>query len=84
MVRLPDPRRIALQVEHEGRERKRQEVTDFVKAMITGGVDLSPEEMIDAAFLVVERINDRIYGEEKQSDIIYSVHDGHVPEVFDE
>lgn len=62
MVRLPDPRRIALQVEHEGRERKRQEVTGLVKAMIAGGVDLSPEEMVDAAFLMLDRINDRIYG----------------------
>lgn len=65
MVRLPDPRRIAMQVEHEGRERKRAEVRSLVEAMIQGGVDLSPEEMVDAAFLIVERINNKIYGKEK-------------------
>ena len=65
MVRMPDPRRIALQVEHEGRERKRNEVIRLTEAIIAGGVDLSPEEMVDAAFLMVERINERIYGKEK-------------------
>lgn len=65
MVRLPDPRRIALQVEREGRERKKNEVIALVKAIIAGGVDLSPEEMVDAAFIMLERINDRIYGKEK-------------------
>ena len=43
----------------------RTEVMFFVEAMIKGGVDLSPEEMDDAAFLMVEQINDRIYGKEK-------------------
>lgn len=43
----------------------RTEVMFFVEAMIKGGVDLSPEEMVDAAFLMVEQINDRIYGKEK-------------------
>lgn len=43
----------------------KSEVVFFVEAMIKGGVDLSPEEMVDAAFLLVERINDRIYGKEK-------------------
>lgn len=54
-----------MQVEHEGRERKRTEVRSLVEAMIQGGVDLSPEEMVDAAFLIVERINNKIYGKEK-------------------
>lgn len=36
----------------------------LVQAMITGGVDLSPEEMVDAAFLMVERINNKLYGKE--------------------
>lgn len=43
----------------------RTEVMFFVEAMIKGGVDLSPEEMVDAAFLMVERINDRIYGKKE-------------------
>ena len=41
---------------------KKEDVMKLVQAMITGGVDLSPEEMVDAAFLMVERINDRLYG----------------------
>ena len=44
---------------------QKEEVIFLVEAMIQGGVDLSPEEMVDAAFLMVERINDRIYGKEK-------------------
>lgn len=43
----------------------KSEVVFFVEAMIKGGVDLSPEEMVDAAFLLVERINERIYGKDK-------------------
>lgn len=65
MVRLPDPRRISMQVEQEGRERKKKEVIALVEAIIAGGVDLSPEEMVDAAFLMVERINNRIYGKKE-------------------
>lgn len=62
---MPDPRRVARQVEREGRERKKKEVMALVEAIIAGGVDLSPEEMVDAAFLMVERINDRIYGKKE-------------------
>lgn len=51
--------------EAEARERKKAEVIRLTEAIIAGGVDLSPEEMVDAAFLMVERINDRIYGKEK-------------------
>lgn len=47
------------------RAEKKKEVMSLVEAMIQGSVDLSPEEMVDAAFLVVERINDKIYGKEK-------------------
>lgn len=43
----------------------RSEVMFLVEAIIKGGVDLSPEEMVDAAFLMVERINDRIYGKKE-------------------
>jgi hypothetical protein len=49
----------------QGRAETRKEVMSLVEAMIQGSVDLSPEEMVDAAFLMVERINDRIYGKEK-------------------
>lgn len=62
---MPDPRRVARQVEREGRERKKKEVMTLVEAIIAGGVDLSPEEMVDAACLMVERINDRIYGKKE-------------------
>lgn len=44
---------------------QKEEVIFLVEAMIQGSVDLSPEEMVDAAFLMVERINERIYGKEK-------------------
>lgn len=44
---------------------KKEEVLFLVEAMIRGSVDLSPEEMVDAAFLMVDKINDRIYGKEK-------------------
>ena len=49
----------------QGRAETRKEVMSLVEAMIHGSVDLSPEEMVDAAFLMVDRINDRIYGKEK-------------------
>lgn len=49
----------------QGRAETRKEVMSLVEAMIQGSVDLSPEEMVDAAFIMVERINDRIYGKEK-------------------
>lgn len=61
---MPDPMYISAQVEMESRERKRENVIKIVQAMITGGVDLSPEEMVDAAFLMVERINNKLYGKE--------------------
>lgn len=61
---MPDPAYISAQVEMESRERKRENVMELVQAMITGGVDLSPEEMVDAAFLMVERINNKLYGKE--------------------
>lgn len=43
---------------------KKEDVMRLVEAQISGGIDLSPEEMVDAAFLMVERINDRLYGKE--------------------
>lgn len=62
MVRMPDPDILALKTKQEGRERKRNEVIRLTEAIIAGGVDLSPEEMVDAAFLMVERIYEKIYG----------------------
>lgn len=61
---MPDPTYISAQMEMERREMKRENVMKLVQAMITGGVDLSPEEMVDAAFLMVERINNKLYGKE--------------------
>lgn len=45
----------------EDREKKKAEVLRLVEAQIAGCVDLSPEEMVDAAFIMVEKINSRIY-----------------------
>ena len=42
---------------------KKEDVMRLVEAMIAGGVDLSPEEMVDAAFIMVNKINDRINNE---------------------
>ena len=61
MVRMPDPDILALKTKQEGRERKRNEVIRLTEAIIAGGVDLSPEEMVDAAFLMVERIDEKIW-----------------------
>ena len=41
---------------------KKEDVIRLVEAQIAGGVDLSPEEMVDAAFLIVERIDGRLNG----------------------
>ena len=41
---------------------KKEDVIRLVEAQIAGGVDLSPEEMVDAAFLIVERIDGRLKG----------------------
>lgn len=41
---------------------KKEDVMRLVEAQIAGNVDLSPEEMVDAAFLIVERINGRLNG----------------------
>lgn len=44
---------------------KKEDVMRLVEAQIAGCVDLSPEEMVDAAFLIVERIEGKIYGEDQ-------------------
>lgn len=43
-------------------QQKKEDVMRLVEAQIRGCVDLSPEEMVDAAFIMTEKINERIYG----------------------
>lgn len=45
-------------------DKKKEDVLRLVEAQIAGCVDLSPEEMVDAAFLIVERIDNKIDGKE--------------------
>lgn len=42
----------------------KEDVMRLVEAQIAGNVDLSPEEMVDAAFLMVDRIDKMVHGEE--------------------
>ena len=51
-------------VEADRRNQKKQDVMRLVEAMIAGGVDLSPEEIVDAAFLMIERIKEKMDGKE--------------------
>lgn len=48
------------EVQSAYREEKKRDVMRLVEAQIAGCVDLSPQEMVDAAFLMVEKINRRI------------------------
>lgn len=57
---MPDPRLVAIKAKAEMRERKREDVMRLVEAQIAGCVDLSPEEMVDAAFILVSRIDERL------------------------
>ena len=41
----------------------KEDVMRLVEAQIAGNVDLSPEEMVEAAFLMVRKINQKIYEE---------------------
>lgn len=61
MFKMPDPRLIAEKVRSEKIKQKREDVIRLVEAQIAGCVDLSPEEMIDAAFIMVDKIEERIY-----------------------
>lgn len=63
--------------------KKKKDVMRLVEAQISGGIDLSPEEMVDAAFLMVERINDRLYGKKLQGYIFHGFFGRYVPEVSD-
>ena len=56
---------MGLSVEKEEQQAELKSAVMFLlEAMIKGGVDLSPEEMVDAAFLMVERVNSKIHGKE--------------------
>jgi hypothetical protein len=57
---MPDPRLVAIKAKAEMRERKRENVMRLVEAQIAGCVDLSPEEMVDAAFILVSKIDERL------------------------
>ena len=48
----------------DNREKKRWMVMRLVEAQIAGCVDLSPEEMVDVAFIMVRKINERLTNEE--------------------
>lgn len=57
---MSDPRLVAIKAKAEMRERKREDVMRLVEAQIAGCVDLSPEEMVDAAFILVSKIDERL------------------------
>ena len=45
-------------------EAVKEDVLRLVEAQIAGCVDLSPEEMVYAAFIMVDKINQRLYEKE--------------------
>ena len=59
-IRPSVPQTTVVQVSSENS--KREDVLRLVEAQIASCVDLSPEEMVDAAFLIVQRIEDRMNG----------------------
>ena len=56
-----------------GKEEKKDAVLRLVEAQIAGCVDLSPEEMVEAAFIMVEKIeeNDSFRFIENRKDCYY-------------
>ena len=40
---------------------EKEDVLRLVEAQIAGCVDLSPEEMVDAAFIMINKINQKLY-----------------------
>ena len=58
---MPDPKLIIEKEKARKREQKRWMVMRLVEAQIAGCVDLSPEEMVDAAFIMVDKINQKLY-----------------------
>ena len=74
ITRLETPAEYAVRLREEAmadqrrkKAAKKEDVMRLVEAQIAGCVDLSPEEMVDAAFLIVERIEGKIYGEDQGS-----------------
>ena len=43
-----------------GKEEKKDAVLRLVEAQLAGCVDLSPEEMVDAAFIMMEKIEEKL------------------------
>lgn len=57
---MPDPKLIIEKEKARKREQKRWMIMRLVEAQISGGVDLSPDEMIDVAFIMVNKIDERL------------------------
>lgn len=57
----PPPSRVARQAEVSRRAARMERVMRLVEAQIMGGVDLSPEEIVDQAFNIVELISRKMY-----------------------
>lgn len=66
---MPDPRLIAAKSMAMRKERKRIAVMRLVEAQIAGCVELSPDEMIDVAFIIVNKIDDRLNEDSAPSEI---------------
>ena len=66
---MPDPRLVAIKAKAEMRERKREDIIRLVEAQIAGCVDLSPEEMVDAAFIMVSKIDERLKGDPAPAEV---------------
>ena len=57
---FPSLAQLETRINIESRKEKKEAVIRLIEAMISGCVDLSPEEMVDAAFIMVNKINDRL------------------------
>lgn len=53
-----------VEVKKSSNSDKKEDVLRLVEAQIAGNIDLSPEEIVDAAFIMVDKINNRIDGKE--------------------
>lgn len=61
MGRFPSMAQLATQIEREARLEKKQDVMRIVEALIAGGgYDLDPEETVDVAFKLVDKINKKL------------------------
>ena len=55
--------RLAKEKPMERIKSNKEDIMRLVEAQIAGGVDLSPEEMVDAAVLMAKKINEKLYEE---------------------